>query len=116
MIECEHFIYSLATGLITTANIEKLLTPLELDFLCHIGDKTETENCFRTTINPHIVAITYVKPVRDDFNRRDVWNHTILINYKSYFEDRETKPVELVAPYLIQPTTKLLENLEPLKI
>lgn len=116
MISCEHFVYSLATGLIASANVEKLLTPLELDFLCHIGDRAKTEQCFRTSINPHIIAVTYVEPIRDDFNRKDVWNHTILIKYKDYFEDREKNPVELVAAQFVRSSVGSLEKLEPLKI
>lgn len=116
MISCEHFIYSLATGLISSPNVEKLLTPLELDFLCHIGDQAETENCFRTSINPHMLAISYIKPVQDKYNRKDVWNHTILIKYKDYFEDRETKPVELVAPHFISPIKEPIASLGPIEI
>jgi len=116
VISCEHFTYSLATGLSTTPNVEKLLTPLELDFLCHIGDQAKTENCFRTAINPFIVAVTYIKPVRDAYNRKDVWNHTILIKYRDYFEDREREPVKLAAPHFLQPTDKIVDNWEPLKI
>jgi hypothetical protein len=116
MISCEHFTYSLATGLSTSPNLEKWLTPLELDYLCHIGDKLKTETCLRTPINPFVIAVTYIKPIRDGYNRKDVWNHTILIKYQDYFEDRELEPAKLVAPHFLSPTAKSPESLEPIKI
>jgi len=113
---CEHFTFSLATGLNTSVNVEKWLTPLELDYLCHIGDKLETETCLRTPINPRVVAVTYIKPVRDEYHRRDVWNHTILIRYRDYFEDREPEPAKLVASHFISHGGDQPVDLEPIKI
>jgi len=116
VISCEHFTFSLATGLNTSVNVEKWLTPLELDYLCHIGDKQTTETCLRTPINPRVVAVTYIKPVKDEYHRRDVWNHTILIRYRDYFEDREPEPAKLVAAHFISPSSKQPVDLEPIKI
>jgi len=96
--------------------VENWLTPLELDYLCHIGDDAETETCFRTKITRFLVAITYIKPIRDNYSRKDVWNHTILINYQTYFEDREVDPAKLVAPHFLSPTVKTPQSLEPIKI
>jgi len=116
LISCEHFTFSLATGLNTTVNVEKWLTPLELDYLCHVGDKAVEPQCFRTPINPLVLAVTYVKPVRDRYNRRDVWNHTILIRYRDYFEDREREPAKLVAKHFLSPCSSQPADLEPIKI
>ena len=116
MIHCEHFIYSLSTGLIASVKVEKYLTELELDYLCHIGDGAKEEKCFRTPINPFIIALTYIKPIKDEYKRKIIWNHTILIRYQDYFEDHELEPAKLVAPYFLQPTKELPKNLEPIKI
>jgi len=116
MIACEHFIYSLATGLITSPKLEKMLTPLELDFLCHIGDKEKTKQCFRTKINKFVVALTYIEPIQDEYKRTDIWNHTILVEYQAYFNDRESHPLKLVGPHFVQPSGKSPRTLEPIKI
>lgn len=116
MILCEHFIYSLGTGLVASSKVERWLTEPELDYLCHLGDDAGSEKYYRTRITQEIVAVTYVKPIKDTYSRRDVWKHTVLIRYQDYFEDREPEPANLVSPHVLQPSSNLDKILEPIKL
>lgn len=99
-MECEQFISCLSKLLTTSPNIEKVVSLAELEFLIHVGNGVEEAKCLRTIVNDDYGAVSYIEPVRDEYNRKGVWNHTIIVNLKDYFN--YTQPIELFAKSFIR--------------
>ena len=99
IVNCEQFIASLSEILATSPNIEKILTLEELEFLIHLGNGAKESQCLRTIINDHYGAVSYIEPIHDEYNRKGVWNHTIIINLKDYFNS--TAPIKLFSNHFL---------------
>lgn len=108
-MECEQFISCLSKLLTTSPNIEKVVSLAELEFLIHVGNGVEEAKCLRTTVNDDYGAVSYIEPVRDEYNRKGVWNHTIIVNLKEYFNS--TAPITMFAnkffTYTVNPPKQL---------
>ncbi len=113
-MQCENLISSMSTLIATTANIEKILTLEELEFLIHLGNGAKEPKCLRTILNEHFGAVSYIEPIRDEYNRKGVWNHTIIVNLKEYFES--TAPTELLAKSFIRYSANPPKKLEPITL
>ena len=62
-----------------------ILSDRNLDFLCHIGDKA-TQPVYMQAHFPReqLLSISYIRPNKDDYGRKGVWNHTIIFSLKGY--------------------------------
>ena len=94
-MQCEQFISCLSKLIVTSPNIEKVVTLEELEFLIHLGNGVKEPECLRTIVNDHYGAVSYIEPVQDEYNRKGVWNHTIIVDLKDYFNS--TAPVTVFA-------------------
>lgn len=108
-MQCEQFIASLSEIITTSPNIEKLLTLDELRFLVQLGNGAKEPQCLRTIINDQYGAVTYIEPIEDNDHRKGVWNHTIIINLKEYFNS--TMPTKILADKFFKYTKKPPKNL-----
>lgn len=111
---CEQFIASLSEILVASSNIEKILTLEELEFLIHLGNGAKEPQCLRTIINDQYGAVSYIEPVHDEYNRKGVWNHTIIINLKDYFNS--TTPIKLFQNHFLAYTKSPPKKLPQLRI
>lgn len=114
VVECEQFIASLSEIIVASQNIEKILTLEELEFLIHLGNGIKEPQCLRTIINDCYGAVSYVEPIHDEYNRKGVWNHTIIINLKDYFNS--TEPIILFANLFFTFTEKPPKKLPALRV
>jgi hypothetical protein len=94
-MHCEQFISSLSEIIAASPNIETALTLDELRFLAQLGNGIKQPQCLRTIINNQYGAVSYIEPIEDNDHRKGVWNHTIIINLKEYFN--ATMPTKFLA-------------------
>jgi len=113
-VQCEQFIASLSEIIATSPNIEKILTLEELEFLIHLGNGAKEPQCLRTIINDQYGAVSYIEPVHDEYNRKGVWNHTIIVNLKDYFNS--TAPLKLFQNHFLAYTESPPKKLSQLRI
>ena len=113
-MQCEQFIAVLSEIAVASPNIEKILTLEELEFLIHLGNGAQQPICLRTIINDNYGAISYIEPVQDEYHRKGVWNHTIIINLKEYFHS--TNPLKLFTNYFFTYQNKMPKKLQTLRI
>jgi len=117
-IHCEHFIFAHWKGmgyrLIKSPGLDKLVSRQTLTYLCHIGNNLEKEARVQVWLpSENLIAICYLRPEKDEYGRRTIWNHTILIdisdylnlNYPAFFE-----------PYFIRNLEKPVSELKPIMI
>ena len=119
MIQCEHFIYALFNNrgyrLIKSAGVDGLVDDDNLYFLCHIGDNTPEPVTIQLRLpNEDLLAVSHVAPTEDEYGRRGVWNHTILIKLNDYLQ--LTQPSTMLQPYFINQTKEPPYELNPLTI
>lgn len=117
-VRCEHFIFAYWKGigykLIKSSGVDELVSRQTLMYLCHIGNNLEKEARVQVWLpSENLIAICFLKPGKDEYGRRTIWNHTILIdisdylnlNYPTFFE-----------PYFIRKLDKPLDELDPIII
>lgn len=85
----------------TSPNLEKFISADDLHYLAHICLIAEEEKYLRTTLNDRIGAVSFIMPIRDEYNREGVWNHTFIFKLKDYFN--ETQPTQLFASKFKRP-------------
>jgi len=119
-IRCEHLIYALIEGigykLYQTPNASKLLSKQNLQYLYHVGDNAEQEVYLQIWFpTENVLAVTYIRPVRDEYTRDGVWNHTILLPITDYLQ--LSQPITVLAPHFIREFAgEPLNHLEPIII
>lgn len=119
MIQCEHFYFGLFNGigikLVKTSNVDKLLTQARLNELCHIGDKLRKNADLQNWLQPEgILALSHIEITFDEYNRKGVKNHTVLLDAKDWFD--YTQPISIIKTYFLRELNKPPEKLEPIKI
>lgn len=76
--------------------------------------KLDGDQVIHQTVLPEgLVAISFVKQVKDEYNREGTYNHTILVSVKDYLDSH---PPTLFEPYFIKHLDKLVDTLEPLEM
>jgi hypothetical protein len=76
------------------------------------SDKTlETKTSFP---EENVLAVSFLRPITDDYGRKTVWNHTILIELNSFVE--EAKPENLVSSLLLRNPDEVPEKLKALEV
>jgi hypothetical protein len=113
-MQCEQFIVSLSEIIASSPNIEQVVTLDELRFLMDLGNGINQPQCLRTILNDKTGAISYIQPIQDELKRKGIWNHTIIVNLKDYFNS--TEPARLFADKFFQYTDKLPKKLPTLKV
>ena len=105
MIGCEQFIYALYNKhgyqLTKSVGLNKLLSNQRIQYLCHIGDGAE-EECIVQLWFPseQLLTVSNVHPVVDEYHRKGIWNHTIVVKFTDYLA--LTQPSSFLAPYFIK--------------
>ncbi len=112
-MKCEQFISLLSRLVAASPNLEKILSLEELEFLIHLGSMADKPRCLRTIINDQYAAVSYIVPVNDEYNRKGVYNHTIIVSLKDYFNG--TSPTRMFWPYFHKDTENLPRRLSSLK-
>lgn len=146
-MKLEHFLHYSKNGvgyrLIKTPRLDKILSDNSRHYLCRLDGVTPTQTFLP---EEQMVAISYFDYTLDEYNRRNTWNHTILIHLEKYlkldpehvaeyfrfhiadateyFAENPHKLMEyfnLYPPtrfeqFFIKPTEDLPECLEPLRI
>lgn len=106
MTRLEHFIYASFNGVgyrtVKTDGVDKLLTQEMLTELKELDEDSVT------WFYPRCLALTRVHHTVDEYGRKTMWNHTILVS-----------PLNIHALFLdqfIKPETKQIPTLSPLKV
>lgn len=47
-----------------------------------------------------VLTVSFVHPVTDEYHRKGVWNHTIVIKFTDYLQ--LSQPSQFLAPYFIR--------------
>lgn len=114
MILCEHFLYGQINGvgyrLIKSKGVDDILTEDEIHQLCRLDG---VDPVFTLTGQRKYVAITYFGYTIDEYERRNHWQHTILMFIGDFFKYCPIAPFE---PYFIHETDTPPEKLIPLLI
>ena len=121
MTIAEHFIYGLFNKsgykLYKSPLVDKLLNEKSIYQLCHIGDKLEGNAVIQLWWpTEHVISVSNIVPMqKDQYNRKGVWNHTILLRIEDYFQ--LAKPAGLLAPFLLSPFSEAPKTpLKPLEV
>jgi len=121
MTTVEHFIYALfnKSGYkwFKSPFVDKLLNAKSLYQLCHIGDKLEGNAVIQLWWpTEHVISVSNIVPMmRDQYNRKGVWNHTVLLKIEDYFQ--LAKPSNLLANSLLSPMNEApTGQLKPLEV
>jgi hypothetical protein len=105
-LQLEHFIYGLekknGIQIYKSKGVTALIGDNHLQFLCHVGDNVAEETYFQIWLpgDKPVLAVSRVHPVKDEYGRKGVWNHTILIDFNDYLQ--LTQPQSLFSPYFIR--------------
>lgn len=117
MIRCEHFLYGQFNGvgyrLIKSKGVDDCINKDSLDYLCML-DGVEPARTWLP--NEQYVARTYFGTTYDEYNRRNRWNHTILLYIVDYLNIVETAGLQAIDKHFIKETDKPPKNLKPLEI
>lgn len=121
MIQAEHFIYALFNKsgykCLKSPLVDKLLNQKSIYQLCHIGDKLEGNAVIQLWWpSEHVISVSNIVPMqKDQYNRKGVWNHTILLKIEDYFQ--LAKPSNLLADSLLSPMNEAPKGpLKPLEV
>ena len=102
-ISLEHFIYAPfqehGYRLIKSMHVYDQIDDQELLNLCRQGGGVKEETVFTKAPNVTL-AITFLKPVKDEIKRNGLWNHTILIKLSDLLSLVE--PTKLFSPFFIK--------------
>ena len=106
MTHLEHFIYASFNGVgyrtVKTDGVDKLLTTDMMNELKELEDDTVTwfyRKC---------LALTHVDRAADEYGRKTVWNHTILLSPDNIHS--------LFSSYFVNPKTTQIPTLKPLEV
>lgn len=115
----EHFIYGYVPKngyrLVKSRGVTRLLSDTQLQYLSHMGDRA-TELTYSQFWFPDsdVLAISKITPVKDEYHRDAVWNHTLLVNMRDYLE--YTKPSHVFDAYFLPQQTTLSNPLPPIEV
>ena len=118
-MKAEHFIYGYfpknGVKLIKSPGItDKLLSKDELTYLCHVADKL-AEPAMLWWTNGHVFTFTSTHPTQDEYKRKTVWNHTIILPFADYI--RITEPFGFLSSHFIDKPDKVAgTQIQPLEI
>lgn len=118
MIEAEQIICGRFNGIgwriVKSPKIYQLSEESLREILKPLNVQTETRTC-RYLEKEQLVAISYLKPQQDEYDRKGMWNHTILIPIREYL--KKTDPIRLAEPYFIKEVPSAIpQHLESVKI
>ncbi len=106
MTQLEHFIYASFNGVgyrtVKTDGVDQLITSDMMDQLKQLGEDTVT------WFHRRCVALTRIDRARDEYGRKTVWNHTILLSPENVHA--------LFSGYFITPKTERIPTLKPLEV
>jgi len=112
-IKCEQFIYGHFNGIgyrfIRTPNLTQKLSKKSIGYLKNL----KGNSIVQTLLPENIVAVTHLNYGKDEYGRKTVWNHTILVSMNDYFD---LHPPTLFEPLFIKNLEKPIEILEPVKV
>jgi hypothetical protein len=121
MITAEQFIYALfdkgGYKLYKSPLVDKLLNTKSVYQLCHIGDKLQGNAVIQMWWpTEHVITVSNIVPMQlDQYNRKGVWNHTVLMKVEDYFQ--LAKPGGLLAHLLLSPFSEAPKTpLKPLEV
>ena len=117
-MRAEHFVYGLFNGVgyktLQTSRVDKLLTEQNFERLKRLPAADVVYVHWLDTEN--IVAITQVREAKDEFNRKGIWNHTILVPITEYLSYTSTQPASHITDSLFQKLPLAHAVLEPIEI
>ena len=118
MILLEHFIYALFNDLgyqlVKSPKVDALVNDMNLNYLCHIGDNIHHETVIHSHLSSEdLLAISYVKPVKDKYMRQGIYNHTLLCKTSDYIKlNPPTMFERYLTKNLVSPPTNPLRPIE----
>ena len=118
MTYCEHFVYGQFNGvgyrLIRSTGLDQVLSKESMRYLCNIGGKLKQEARIQVWLpQENIVSVSYLKPGKDGYGRRVMWNHTILMPVEEFLKHTSTT---LFEPYFIKQLSRAPQELDPIII
>jgi len=113
MVLCEHFIYGQFNGLgyrtIKSANLHQIISSRSLRHLKNLNGRSPIQ----TLLPEQVVAVTFLRNDTDEYGRKTMWNHTILISIQDYFN---LNPADFFERYFIREMQNPYGTLKPLKV
>lgn len=117
-MQCEQILYALFNGVgyktIQTSNVDNLITEQNLDRLKTLKASSQTHVHWLET--EKIVALSQVHLTHDEYGRKGVWNHTILLNITDYISYTQTRPAQTLDTYFLKALPSPKTKLEPIQI
>lgn len=119
-IQCEQFVFGYfpdkkAIRLIKTRNLTQQVNEATIIELCRQGGGLETEHWTYSYLpTENLIAVTYLKPTKDDHGRNGVWNNTLFIKVLDYL--KLSNPIKLFKPYTLHSAEEVPKNLEPINV
>jgi len=118
MFQCEHFVYALFNNLgyktLKTGRLDVILTTNNLYNLQRLPERSQTYVHWLET--EQLVAFSKVRGARDEYDRKGVWNHTLLIHINDYLAYTQTRPAETLDAYFLRELPSPSTRLEPIQI
>ena len=104
MISCDHFVYALFDGigykLIKTRNVVRILGDRNVSYLAHLGDRLDGDAYIQIWWpTEKAVTVSYVSPRHDEYGRKGVWNHTIILPIHDFL--RLSQPATMLKAHFL---------------
>lgn len=115
-LELEHFLYGQLNGkgygytTIKSDGVDKILTTENFHHLCRLDGPAIIKSWVP---NDKLVARSYLSYTLDEYMRRNIWNHTILIEILDYIQIQNFDEID---KHFIREDAKAPKKLEPLRI
>lgn len=113
-MKCEHFLYGQFNGvgyrLVKSTHLDDILTEESLHYLCALDGPGVIQTWLP---KDQAVAVSYLSYTLDEYARRNMWNHTIVIPILDYMNIHSP---DLFEPFFVRETDEPPQNLKPLRI
>ena len=111
-VKIEHFVFAPFNGvgyqLVCSRGVQNLLLPETLRKLLQAKESQQSFLPYEK-----LVAVTFIRHVKDCLNRDALWNHTLLIPISVYFH---LNPPDKFREYMLEPCGTPIKNLKPVEM
>lgn len=120
MIKCEHFVNGYSASqkrmiFLKSEGLSERLEPEDLVFLLRQGATDGKETVALTPVcKSKAFALSFLKPTVDEYGRRGVWNHTILVPCGQILKGLRVE--EVFSPFFIKEGDGVKAPLKPLQV